>query len=588
MKRITTILTITLFTAFTLAACNQSTPGNEEATSQDKTNSSGDYIVVTANGHATDAGAEIIEAGGSAVDAAVAILSVLTLVEPQSSGLAGGAFMVHYDASERKLSVFDGRERAPASATQDMFLSETGKPMAYLEAKHSGLSVGVPSAVSMLDMAHGEFGILPWGSLFSPAEKLAAEGFEVSPRLHTMIRNFGKYLPSKPEEGPTDAFEYLHVEGQPLPVGYVLKNTAYAEALKGIASNPSTFYSGSIAEEIVAEVAELPRAGGMTLDDLAAYVPQKTEALCMPYRELQICGPQPPSSWLAVGTIMSLVERQSRAEGGDTDRLRDWQHFVNAQRLAYADRDFYLADPEFSKVPVKGLMHPDYIKERAKHLDTSGPVMPETGNPWPYDEDMSAQIIGSDATNDVAGTTHFVVVDRHGDVVSVTASVESIFGSGRMAGGMFLNNQLTDFSFRYEDEDGRPIANVVQPGKRPRSSMSPTIILDSDGDFRMATGSPGGSNIIAYTAKSILGVLDWGLTPQQAVELPNVVARGKVVRVEANTGSEELVRALERAGYIVDGSRGENSGLSVVIRNQDGMLIGGVDPRREGTIRKPE
>ncbi|WP_086929418.1 gamma-glutamyltransferase family protein [Agarilytica rhodophyticola] len=562
-------------------------PSNHNVTDASASDSSG-YIVVTANPHATNAGKEIIEAGGSAVDAAIAIQSVLSLVEPQSSGLAGGAFMMHYDASEKNLTVYDGRERAPKSATKDMFLKDDGTPFSYLDAKNSGLSVGVPSAIAMLEMAHNDFGKHSWKSLFGYAKALATNGFSVSPRLHNILKRYGRLIPSTPEEGPMEAYNYFHIDGEPLPVGHILKNPDYAEALDIISADPSAFYKGSIAEKIVAEVARTPRAGAMTLEDLSSYKPQKLEALCSPYREMLVCGPPPPSSWIAVSTIMSLLDKNPFPEQNKNNSSANWQHFINAQRLAYADRDHFIADPEFSNVPIDGLLNSDYIAERAKKLSSQAPVAIEVGNPWKFSSNKQASLIGKDATNDVAGTSHFVVVDKNGDAVSMTTTVESIFGSSRMVGGMFLNNQLTDFSFRYQDEKGLPIANAVHPGKRPRSSMSPTIILDENREFLMATGSPGGSNIIAYTAKSIVGVLDWGLTPQQAVALPNVVARGDIVRIEANTGSEDLVQAFKKAGYNVDGSRGENSGLSMAVRKPDGSLVGGVDPRREGTIGKPE
>ncbi|MEM8496597.1 MAG: gamma-glutamyltransferase family protein [Pseudomonadota bacterium] len=576
----TIYLTLLTFTA----ACQYSSVRSLQPYSAEQSALSSDYIVVTANPHATQAGLETIEAGGSAVDAAVAIQSVLSLVEPQSSGLAGGAFMMHYDGSGKKLAVYDGRERAPASATRDMFLTDAGEPFQYLEAKHSGLAVGVPSVVAMLELAHKDHGSRPWGTLFGYAEKLASNGFEVSPRLHDMIKRFGPFLPSSLDEGPTDAYDYFHIGGKPLPAGHLLTNSEYASALRMIAADPSQFYTGQIAKDIVEEVAKSPRPGGMKLTDLAAYEPQKLEALCSPYRDLQVCGPPPPSSWIAVSAIMSMLNVSQFPENGGPESTSNWQHFVNAQRLAYADRDQFVADPEFVSVPITGLMNQSYISERAALLGTDSPAPTSFGDPWTYEAESQDSPIGLDRTNDIAGTSHFVVVDKSGNVVSMTASVESIFGSGRMAGGMFLNNQLTDFSLAFEDENGKPIANAAHPVKRPRSSMSPTIVLDNKENFLMATGSPGGSNIIAYTSKSLIGVLEWGLTPQEAVSLPNVVARGEIVRVEAGTGSENLVDALVRAGFAVDGTRGENSGLSVVYKSSDGSLLGGVDPRREGTI----
>ncbi|NNC99717.1 MAG: gamma-glutamyltransferase, partial [Gammaproteobacteria bacterium] len=307
-------------------------------------------------------------------------------------------------------------------------------------------------------------------------------------------------------------------------------------------------------------------------------------ALCSPYRDMQLCGPPPSSSWLAVAMIMGILERSpafSKAGATDPD---NWSLFAEAQRLAYADRDHYVADSEAALVPVKGLLHPDYLALRAGKISTanaSADVM--HGDPWAFDNIIPIDR-GVDATRHAAGTTHFVVVDQQGDVVSMTASVESIFGSTRMVGGMFLNNQLTDFSFRAKDQQGKDIANAVAPGKRPRSSMSPTIMLDNEGEFLLATGSPGGNSIIAYTAKSLVGVLDWGLSPQQAVDLPNLVARGNTVRIERDRANKELIDGLRSYGLKVKESAGENSGLSMVMRHTDGQLEGGVDPRREGVI----
>jgi gamma-glutamyltranspeptidase/glutathione hydrolase len=541
-------------------------------------------MVVTANPLASQAGAEIIAAGGSAVDAAIAIEAVLSLVEPQSSGLGGGGFMVHFENSTNTLSVYDGRETAPASATSDRFLVDGGK-MDYLDAKHSGLSTGVPGVVSMLQLAHADHGLLSWGENFALAKKLAVDGFAVSPRLHGMIQRFGKYLPSQPGEGPTDAFDYLHTaEGEPLPIGHILKSPDYAAALDIIASDPDDFYQGKLAQQIVEKVNKLPRAGGMSMADMRAYSAQRESALCMPYKALRLCGPPPPSSWLAVAMIMGILEKAPEFSRAGADDPKNWALFGEAQRLAYADRDHFVADSQQVMVPIAGLLHPDYLGLRASEISTAkakpavGP-----GDPWAFSNPMPLEA-GIDATVDVAGTTHFVVVDKAGNVVSMTASVESIFGSARMVGGMFLNNQLTDFSFLPNDESGKPIANSVAPGKRPRSSMSPTIVLDAQGEFKMATGSPGGNSIIAYTAKTLLGVLEWGLSAQQAVNLPNLVGRGDTIRIEQDRANQQLIDGLRAYGFNVKESAGENSGLSVVYKNAVGDLEGGVDPRREGVI----
>ena len=563
--------------ALTLSACsfsNTPIPTNQQA------------MVVTANPHATQAGLQVLQRGGSAADAAVAVQAVLSLVEPQSSGLAGGAFMVYYNASTQAITAYDGRERAPQGVNEDMFINADGKPMGFIDAKTSGLSTGVPGAVAMLSLAHTQQGTLPWNTLFSHAQMLANDGFKVSERLHGMIAKFGKYIPSKSEEGPLDAFEYFFLEnGEPLPVGHVLKNQAYAESLALIAQDPDNFYQGLLAEQIVDAVAQTPRPGAMTLDDLRQYRAGQAPALCQPYAKLTLCGPPPASSWVAVAMTMGIIDQLPDFSAAGPNDPDNWIRFIETQRLAYSDRDQFIADPEFVQLPLDGLLNPKYLRDRAQSITPAHAKQAiQAGNPWAYQTTPQLAAIGIDQTDDTPGTSHFVIVDKAGNVVSMTTSVESIFGSTRMAGGMFLNNQLTDFSFVAQDQQGNPIANRIAPNKRPRSSMSPTIVLDEQGDFVMATGSPGGSNIIAYTAKSLIGVLEWGLTPQEAADLPNVVARNHVVRVEANTQSESLIQALQKYGFNVDGSHGENSGLSIVYKDETGKLIGGVDKRREGTI----
>lgn len=567
-----------MFFFTSLMAC-----ANEKAPTEEKKPS---VMVVTANPHATEAGLEILRAGGSAVDAAIAIEAVLSLVEPQASGLAGGGFMVHFDASENAISVFDGRETAPAAATADMFLDENNQPIDFLNAKNSGLSTGVPGVLAMLSLAHEDQGLLQWSRLFDRASQLAKDGFNISPRLHDMLQRFGKYIPDTLEEGPIEAHEYFFGDnGKPHPVGHLLKNPDYANTLKMVSADVSAFYKGPIAAQIVEMVQRPPRAGRLTIEDIAGYQAVKHQAICQPYRGVQVCGPPPPSSWVAVGIILGILENSyGFSEKGAEDPM-NWALFAQAQQLAYADRDQYVADTRQVDVPLQGLLHPDYLKKRAA-LISRDRVMPtiSAGDPWKYNTTSTAQVNGVDATQDVHGTTHFVIVDAQGDVVSMTATVESIFGTTRMVGGMFLNNQLTDFSFKHTDDKGLPIANAVSSNKRPRSSMSPSIVLDNKGQFLMATGSPGGNNIIAYTAKTLVGVFDWGLSPQEAVDLPNMVARSEIVRLEKDATPDALVKALQEIGLKVDASRGENSGLSVILRKPDGSLEGAADKRREGVI----
>jgi gamma-glutamyltranspeptidase/glutathione hydrolase len=576
--KINFVVTLLISTALTACAASSSSFKNTDKGQPQA-------MVVTANPHATKAGAEIIRAGGSAVDAAIAIEAVLSLVEPQSSGMAGGAFMVHFDNQSNKLTVYDGRETAPASATKELFLDDSGQPMGFIQAKVSGISTGVPGMLSMLQLAHQDHGLLGWGNHFAYAKRLASEGFEVSPRLYGMIQRFGKYLPTTADQGQINAYHYFHTEaGEPLPVGHLLKNAAYAKTLETIERDPSQFYHGSIAKEIVATAQQAPRASGITMDDMGAYSAKRRTALCLPFKNKSLCGPPPPSSWLAVGMTMGILEKAHVFSEEGVQDPKNWAIFGEAQRLAYADRDKFVADGDAVIVPVTGMLNSDYLALRASEISINSAVENiQHGDPWAFNNTMSEET-GKDATLDIAGTSHFVVVDKQGDVVSMTATVESVFGSTRMAGGMFLNNQLTDFSFRYQDDEGLPIANAVAPHKRPRSSMSPTIVLDDQGGFLMATGSPGGNSIIAYTAKTLVGVLEWKLTPQQAVGLPNLVARGDLVRIERDRATPELIKGLRDYGFKVKESAGENSGLSVVFKHADGELEGGVDSRREGVV----
>ncbi len=542
-------------------------------------------MVVTANPLASRAGAEILRAGGSAVDAAIAIEAVLSLVEPQSSGLGGGGYMTHFDNASNVVSVYDGRETAPALATEKMFLDQDGNSIGYLNAKNSGLSTGVPGMVSMLSLAHQDHGKIPWGPHFDRAKQLATDGFEVSPRLQGMIARFGKYIPATLDQGPIDAYRYFFKEnGQPLAVGDLRTNPDYAAALSLIAADPQAFYQGPLAEKIVEQTSQTPRAGSLSLSDLKNYKAQKRQALCTPFKTKLLCGPPPSSSWVAIGQIMGLLENAPAFTAEGANDPQNWALFAEAQRLAYADRDQYVADDQYVEVPLSGMLNPDYLATRAKLISPVKAITDlKPGNPWAY-QATEKVAYGVDGTDDQPGTTHFVVVDGDGNVVSMTASVESIFGSTRMAGGMFLNNQLTDFSFNPVDKAGNAVANKVVANKRPRSSMSPTIVLDENGEFLMASGSPGGNSIIAYTAKTLVGVLEWGLSPQQSIDLPNLVARKGKVRIEKSRASAELISGLREFGYEVNESAGENSGLSVVYQHADGRLEGGVDPRREGII----
>lgn len=536
----------------------------------------GGGMVAAANPLAAEAGAEILRAGGSAVDAAVAVQAVLGLVEPQSSGIGGGAFLVHYSAATGDVITYDGREVAPRGATAEMFLDAGGKPLRFFDAVRSGRSVGVPGAVAMLELAHREHGRLPWRQLWRSGITLAENGFAVSPRLNELIT-------AVVSRGtlPAESAAYLTLDGKtPRPVGSVLRNPDYAATLRRIAVQGARALSeGPIAQQIVDAVRADPLPGTLTLEDLRDYRPNRLEPVCSQYRVYLVCGMRPPSSGgvavLAGLGILSHVDMSAR--GPQT--VAGWHHLIEAQRLAYADRDTYVADDRYEAVPIAGLLDADYLASRAALVSPDRAMQRvEPGRP------PGAAVRGRDSSGGTTGTSHFVVVDGRGNVVSMTTTVESLFGSQRMAGGFFLNNQLTDFSFTPFDDKGQPIANAVAPGKKPRSSMSPTIIF-RDGRFELAVGSPGGHAIIAYVTKSIVGMLDWGLSPQAAVDLPNVIARGLVI-AEPSRMNPSMIESLRAMGHQFRGGRsgGEISGIHAVRRLSDGRLEGAADSRREGKV----
>jgi gamma-glutamyltranspeptidase/glutathione hydrolase len=523
---------------------------------------------------AVDAGLEVLKAGGSAADAAVAVQAALGLVEPQSSGVGGGAFLVYYDAKTGKVTVFEGRETAPAGATPDMFMGADGKPLSYADAVTSGRSTGAPGAIAMLGLAHERFGRLPWRDLFGTATHAAEQGFTVPKRLARFAAS------DFPQARLPDAKSlFARPDGTPVQAGDTLKNPAYAATLNAIAHAGSrALLDGPIAEKVAARTHAEPRPGTLTTQDLAAYRPHEVEPLCRPYRVYVVCVPPPPSSGVSLLQMLGILEHTDIASRGPAD-AQAWYLFAEASRLMFADRDRYVADPAFVRVPVQGLLDPAYVASRAALIgDRAGPP-PTAGNP----PGLAARL-GADSTNEAAGTSHFVVVDREGNVASMTTTVESLFGSGRAVDGFFLNNQLTDFSFR-PIENGQPVANAVAPGKRPRSSMSPAIVLDRDGRFVAAVGSPGGSAILTYNAKTLVGLLAWGLTMQQAIDLPNLFARGQDYYGEVAKFPPDVLAGLASRGIEVKAGRGEESGLHGVIVRSGGTLEGGADPRREGAWR---
>ena len=576
-----------------LAACTAQQQGQPQSASQDTGQNTGAKtlpvggMVAAANPMAVEAGLKILRQGGSAVDAAIAVQTTLGLVEPQSSGLGGGAFMLYYDASSKTVTSWDGRETAPAGASATMFLGKDGKALPFLDAINSGNSVGVPGAIDMLAIAHDKYGVLPWNAGFAPAIALADGGFAVPERLAMLLKNYGHRL-HLDDNAAARAYFFLP-DGSPLPAGYMLKNPAYAETLRAIAANPRALLEGPIAADITAAAHLPPRPGTLSVKDLAAYHAHQRVPVCRPYKVWRICGAPPPSSGgVAINYIMDVLAHETFTPGGAADP-QNWHYFIEAQRLAYADRDRYVADDAFVTVPVKGMLGKGYIKERAALISPDHAIRHvEPGPPEAVFSPAELKQRGKDNTREVGGTTHFVVVDGAGNVVTMTTTVESLFGSKRFTHGFLLNNQLTDFARWPWDEAGKPLANAPAPGKRPRSSMSPTLVMDDkSGDFYMGTGSPGGNSIIAYTAKSLVGVLDWGLTPQQAIDLPNVVARGDITRIEAPRADPALVPALRAMGHQIKETKGESSGLHTIIRLADGTLVGGADPRREGAALEP-
>ena len=525
--------------------------------------------VAAANPLAVEAGLEVLRRGGSAVDAAVAVQSVLGLVEPQSSGLGGGAFLMVFDARTGKVTAFNGRETAPAGAAPDMFLGPDGKPMPFGDAVMSGRSTGVPGAMAMLGEAQARFGKLPWKSLFEPGIRLAEQGVLVPKRLARFVNS------TFPQAQGADARAlFARPDGTPLQAGDPFRNPAYAATLRILASEgPRALLGGEIAAAIVARTGAEPRPGTMTLADLAAYQPRVEEPLCAPYRVYVVCVPPPPSSGVALLQMLAILEHTDIAARGPTDP-QAWFLFAEASRLMYADRDRYVADPAFVPVPVAGLLDPGYVRARAALIGERAGAAPAAGEPPGYRR-------GADATQEPGGTSHFVVVDAAGNAVSMTTTVESLFGSGRSVNGWFLNNQLTDFSL-VPVEDGAPVANAVAGGKRPRSSMAPVIVLDRQGRLVAALGSPGGSAILGYNAKTLVALLAWNLPLQQAIDLPNLIARGEAFAGEAAKFAPEVLAGLAARGVEVKPGRGEESGLHGVVVREGGRLEGAADPRREG------
>ena len=534
------------------------------------------HMVAAANPHAAQAGLDMLRAGGTAVDAAIATQMVLGLVEPESSGIGGGAFMLVYDGKSRKTTSFDGREMAPQSATPGMFLGSDGKPRAHFDAIPGGLSVGIPGVVRMLYLAHQKYGKLPWARLFQPAIKLAEDGFPVGPKLARTIQGFAPGA-----KMPDIRAHFYHPDGTPLREGEIFKNPEYAAALKMIAAEgPDGFYKGPVAQAIIDAIQHAPgQQGGMTLADLANYRAAERAPVCGEYRDYHICSMGPPSSGgIAVLQILGELQRfpSSQLQPGT---VLDAHLFAEASRLAYADRAKYLADPAFIHVPVAGLIDKNYIASRAALIDPAKDMgTAEAGNP---PDEKHAQL-APQVSPVLHGTSHMTIVDDAGDVVAMTTSVETVFGAEIMAKnyGFILNNTLTDFSFQ-PVRDGLPVANAPAPGKLPLSAMSPTIVFDKDNRFFLSVGSPGGPSIIDYVAQTLSGVLDGKLSLKQAIDMPREVNQNGVTALESAPGADKLTVGLTAMGHTVRVANQEGSGLHGIMRVKEGY-IGAADPRRDG------
>jgi gamma-glutamyltranspeptidase/glutathione hydrolase len=561
-------------------------------------------MVITANPLATEAGLEILREGGTAVDAAIAVQAVLTLVEPQSSGIGGGAFLLHWASASRELEAFDGRETAPAKVNPDLFLHMDGKPYEFMEAVAGGRSVGTPGVLRALELAHRKHGRLPWQRLFEPAIRLCERGFPISPRLHLLARRDAVLRMM-----PAARAYFYQADGRAKPAGTILENPELAAVLRLVAEGGSdAFYRGEVAAAIVDAVANaqrprpfdlavslamlragapygigeavLPAPGSLTKEDLASYEAKVRVPVCKRYQRWRACGfPPPTSGGVVVLQILALLERFDLAKL-DPSSPEAMHLIAEAERLAYADRDAYLADTDFVDVPVEGLLEREYLRKRSKLIKKDRRRRSvKSGKPRGHEMVMAPGL-----APELDSTSHLVIVDGARNIVSMTSSIENAFGSRIFVRGFLLNNQLTDFAFVPKIRD-RFVANAVEGNKRPRSSMAPLIVFDrKSGEPILAVGSPGGGRIIGYVARATLGVLDWGLPPHEAIDLPHVVNLGGKTEIEdAPWPADRMAAAkdrLEALGHEVVVME-QNSGLSMVVLTKDG-LVGAADPRREG------
>ncbi|OEF23067.1 gamma-glutamyltransferase [Aliivibrio logei] len=534
-----------------------------------------EWMIASANPYASEAGAEILRKGGNAIDAMVATQLVLGLVEPQSSGIGGGAFLVYWDAKKKALTTFDGRETAPLEVTPQLFQDDKGQPLKFYDAVVGGRSVGTPGTIKLMWDTHQKLGKLDWKTLFEPAIKLAKDGFTVSPRLATLVKNDQEYL----QRSPAAKTYFFNQDGSPITAGQDLKNPDYAKTLQAISDNGAVaFYQGDIAKRIVNTVRnETANPGVLNLIDFTAYQVKEREPVCAPYRQYSICGMGPPSSGaLTLGQILGMLSHYPLSDMGKDD-VQSWKLLGDASRLAFADRGKYMADSDYVPMPTQGLLDNDYLKKRAELLKGKEALTETSAGspPWSH-----AHNYALDEAIELPSTSHFSIVDKDRNVVSITTTIENGFGSRLMVGGFLLNNELTDFSFRSQ-VDGVPIANRIEPGKRPRSSMAPTIVMENNKPY-MAIGSPGGSQIIGYVAKTLVAHLDWDLNLQQAIDLPNMNNRFGAFEIEKDTAAEAWCPKLEKLGFTIQ-VKELNSGVQA-IKLQGDSLIGAADPRREGKV----
>ncbi|WP_419238168.1 gamma-glutamyltransferase [Photobacterium leiognathi subsp. mandapamensis] len=534
-----------------------------------------EWMIATANKYASEAGADVLSKGGNAVDAMISAQLVLGLVEPQSSGIGGGGFLVYWDNDNNQMTTFDGRETAPFAATPRLFQDNQGKPLKFYDAVVGGRSVGTPGTIKLLWRSHEQYGKLAWKSLFLPAIKLAKDGFIVSPRLAAMIEKDANNLSRYPA---TKAY-FFDNDGNPIEAGTKLTNPAYANTLLQIADyGPKAFYQGDIARDIVATVQQAEgNPGVLNTMDLASYSVKQREPICAPYRQYKVCGMGPPSSGaLTLGQILAMLNHYPLDKLG-ADNVESWRLIGDASRLAFADRDLYMADSDYVPMPTRGLLDPTYLAQRAALLQGKQALTKvEPGSPpWNH-----AQKQTSDEALELPSTTHLSIIDEEGNVVSLTSTIENSFGSRLMVRGFLLNNELTDFSFRSQI-DGVPIANRIEPGKRPRSSMTPTIVM-KDNQPVLTIGSPGGSQIIGYVAKTLVAYLDWGMDLQQAINLPNMNNRFGTFELEQDTAATAWAPKLEKLGYKTQ-IKDLNSGIQAISIAPE-LLTGAADPRREGKV----